>query len=147
MPRHVQRARVRRAFTWLRRGTLAQNRGGPEIDRRRLGSEMKTDGAHAGDPLECGGEHVLSRVLLHVLESPRPIYPAGHAPPGRLALDDMHDRPVLVVHDVDNAGIRERPGIEGLPAGRGGERRAIEHDGGTAGGVERTPPPRGRAQR
>ena len=61
--------------------------------------------------------------------------PRPRAPNRRLALDDVHNRAVVSVDDVDHAGAANRSGIERLTAGCRVERGAIEHDAGAAGDV------------
>ena len=66
-----------------------------------------------------------------MIEAPRPVDLALDRAPrlqrSRL-LDDVRDRPVLVVDDVDDARSAEKPGVERLAAGGGIERGAIEAD-------------------
>ena len=44
------------------------------------------------------------------------------------AVDDVQDRAVVAIDDVDDPRVAERAGVERLAAGRRIERRAIEHD-------------------
>ena len=106
---------------------------------------MKALGPNAAHLIDRRGEHVLAGVLLHVLEPAGPVDVARDDLDGRvadpthgdldLALDQVDDRAVLPLDDVEHAGAAERAGVEGLAARRRVERGAIEHDARAASGV------------
>ena len=125
----------------LRRGNLRRGQLAREIDRRRVGAEMEALGAHAADTIERRRQHVLAGVLLHVIEAPRPVdrgplTPSPSRAPSRApTLDDVHNRAVVSIDDVDDPRAAERAGVERLAAGRRIEGGAIEHDAGAAADV------------
>ncbi len=84
--------------------SMSCSRHGPtEIDRGRHGAEVKALGPRAGDTIERRRQHVLPRVLLHVLEAPRPVDRGrGPVPRASSPFDDVQDRAVVVVHHVDD---------------------------------------------
>src|SRR5262249_49619860 len=101
-----------------------------EIDGRVLHAEMKALGPDAEQAIEGGRQHVLTRVLLHVIEPPRPVdRPVQRRRRGR-AIDDVEDPSFVRVHDVEDADVAERARIGRLTAGGWIERRAIEYEGG-----------------
>jgi len=84
-------------------------------------------------------------VLLHVIEAPRPVDVAVNDLPGfevqgawfrvrsgfrvpGSGVDDMRDRPVVFVDDIDDAKRAEPAGVERLPSGCRIERCSIERD-------------------
>src|SRR5687768_21829 len=72
---------------------------------------------------------MLTRMLLHMVESARPVHVPPDARVGlELAIDKVADGAVFLLEDVEDVGVAERAGIEGLPARRRIERRAIEND-------------------
>jgi len=89
-----------------------------EVDRRGLGTQVETHGARAVQRLECGRQHVLPRVLLHVIEASIAIDgPVHRAARLERAIDDVqHFTGRFIVDDVDNAHAAERAGIERLPS-------------------------------
>ena len=74
---------------------------------------------------------MLAGVLLHVIEAPRPVDLAvcfASWLPHSGLLDDVHDRPVVFVDDVEDARSAEKTGVKRLAARGGIERCAIEAD-------------------
>ena len=91
---------------------------------------MEALGARTMHTIERSREHMLARVLLHMIEPPRPVdLPAHLGPLRERRRDDVHHAAILEVDHVINPHPAEHPRVEGLPAGRGIERRTIEHDG------------------
>jgi hypothetical protein len=93
-------------------------------------------GRHA---LECRGEDVLAGMLLHVLETPRPIDPSvdwsrsrwlRRTPFQSARFEHVDDRAVVSIHHVDDRRVSQAAGIERLPSRGRVERRPIEHHGG-----------------
>ena len=106
-----------------------------EIDRRDGRAEMKADRPRAEQLVERRRQHVLSGVLLHVVEPPGPVdLSVDHVARSRFPVlgvefGHVRDRPVLFVHDVDDAEWTEQAGVERLAARRRIERRAVEREG------------------
>jgi hypothetical protein len=99
-----------------------------KIDRRRRTAQVKADRPGGQLALERRRQQVLPGVLLHVIEPAVPVdMPAHAAVLFERAIDQMRDVAILVVEDVEHPGLVERPDVEGLPAGGGIKRRAIEH--------------------
>ena len=103
-----------------------------KINRRVVGAHVEALGTDVTQPGECRRQHVLPGVLLHVIESSRPVDRAAQANRGRRAIDDVQNPAVLAVHHVEHADVAEHPDIERLAAGSGVERGAIEHERGAA---------------
>src|SRR5467141_2278283 len=98
---------------------------------------METDGPDVEQPRTRGREHMLSRVLLHVVEPARPADRASKnltglgirdSGLGTLSgrFDDVRDRSVLFIDDVHDAEGPQDAGVERLAARGGIKRRAIE---------------------
>ena len=104
-----------------------------------VGAHVEARGPVGEQTIERGGQHVLPRVLLHVVEAAGPVDLAGD---GRLLLEwcshDMDDLAVRV-DNVEDLDPGEASGVEGLAARRWVERRAVEHDCRSAFELERTP--------
>jgi hypothetical protein len=80
---------------------------------------------------EGGRQHVLSRVLLHVVEAARPIQPPAHLlahDDCSFGLDQVHDVGAFVNY-IDDAKRVEGAGIERLTARRGVEAGLVEPNG------------------
>ena len=75
-------------------------------------------------------EDVLPRVLLHVVEPPRPIYTPAHrrAHLRRSTFDDVQHAVAFGVNALDHARPAERARVCGLSAARRVEGRAVERD-------------------
>ena len=88
---------------------------------------------------------MLAGVLLHVIEAPRPVDAATNDLPGfgvqgsrfrvrsgfgvrGSGFDDVRNRSILFVHDIDDAKRTELAGVERLPSGCRIERRSVERD-------------------
>ena len=116
----------------LRGGDLRRRHLAREVDRRHFPAEVKADGADAEQLVEGGRENVLAGVLLHVVEPALPVDGAMHHLSGfgvqGSGFDHMRDRSVLFVDDIDDAQRGEAAGVEGLAAGGGIERGAVERD-------------------
>src|SRR5687767_10559691 len=90
---------------------------------------MKAYGPRASLALERGGQQMLTRVLLHMVEAPRPVHVPPNARVGlELTIDKVSDRAVFLIEHVEDIGLTERPGVERLAARRRIERGAIEND-------------------
>src|SRR4051812_39240894 len=105
---------------------------------------MKAHGLDTTDADDRRGQHMLTGVLLHVVESSLPV---DLAVDGRSrqettvcarrhgatidlrSRDDMRDRSIVGVHDVDDAKTAEGSGVERLAASGGIERGSVERDG------------------
>ena len=103
-----------------------------EIDCGRSRAEVEADGSDLEHAVERRRQHVLARVLLHVLEAARPVDPPCTARRD-LAFDHCTMLAVVFVDDLDDAGGAERAGIERLAARGRIESRAVEHDAACAG--------------
>ena len=100
-----------------------------KVDRAGVGSEMEALGACTMHVLERGRQHVLTRVLLHVIEPPRPVdLPAHLHSRCERRGNHVRDAAIVEVDHVFDPYAAENPGVEGLPAGGRIERRTIEHD-------------------
>ncbi len=89
---------------------------------------MKAGRPHSRTAIERGREEVLARVLLHVIESARPVDLARYGRAGfNGCFEDVPD-PFVGIHDVDDANAAKRPRIVGLAARGWIERGLIEHD-------------------
>ena len=104
---------------------------------------MEADGSGSRQSIACGRQHVLTAVLLHVIEAPDPVDRPmdGLADVKRrlarlMLVEHVNHRTVVLVEDIDNGmrglGHVERANVERLPARGRVERRAIQRD-------ERTP--------
>ena len=103
-----------------------------------FGAEVKADGFQAEELLEDGGEQVLAGVLLHVVEAAGPVEGAVDGPVWSGSGEAVRDA-VVLVDDFDNGDAGDGAGIEGLAAGGGVERGAVEVDGAAVvGAVEDT---------
>ena len=93
-----------------------------------VGAQMKADGLDAEQPDERSREHMLTRVLLHVIESTRPVHDSANSLPDtrHRSIDNVHNSATLIVDHVDHAGCAQRSGIERLTTCGGIKRRAIE---------------------
>ena len=81
---------------------------------------------------------MLARVLLHVIEPPRPIDIAVDVASSlHLTIQYVDDTAVLEIHDIEDARRTKGAGIERLTAGRRVKRRDIECYGGTAIHIDR----------
>jgi hypothetical protein len=91
---------------------------------------METLGAGGEQPIERRREHVLPGVLLHVIETARPVDTPHDARTGcqRATLDDVQHVAPLVVDDVHDARGVQRAGIERLPSGGRVEGGAVQPD-------------------
>src|SRR5262245_48536301 len=79
--------------------------------------------------LEGGRENVLTRVLLHVIGTSRPVdSPRNALASGERGFDDVHDLAVVVVGDLDDSNVVEAARIERLAAGCRIEGRPVETD-------------------
>src|SRR5688572_21269159 len=68
-------------------------------------------------------------MLLHVIESARPVHVPTHTRVGlELPIDKVTDGTVFLIEDVEYIGLTDHAGVEGLAAGRRIERRPIEYD-------------------
>ena len=103
-----------------------------KVDCRRLRAEVEALGPRAKHPVEGGRQHVLSGVLLHVIEPPRPIDRTVHGTGCDAAVKDVEDSPSSCSTDVEDPGSAERAGVERLTAGGRIESGAIEDDTGPA---------------
>ena len=89
---------------------------------------METDRARPVQMIEGSRQHVLSRVLLHVIEPPRPVDDAVRAGAGlECAFEHVRNRVIVAVDHVDDTNAVQGAGVERLSAGRGIERRPIQH--------------------
>jgi hypothetical protein len=77
---------------------------------------------------------MLTGVLLHVIETARPVDAGGNAAGRDRAVHHMKYVVVFQVADIENVGFAELAKIVGLAAGGGIEMRLIEEDA-PAGGV------------
>src|ERR1700682_1208970 len=99
-----------------------------EVDGAGALAQVERDGGRS-QLVECGGEQVLGVVLLHVIESARPV-DLGRDLAGlqRLGEEVEHGpAPLLGIEDLHTA---QRPPVAGLAAPFGIERSAIEDGGG-----------------
>ena len=110
-----------------RRGHLARRRLARQIDGARVAAQVKALGPIREQPIERRRQHVLARVLLHVVETASPVDRAAHRGPFRReAPPHMSDAAVFLIDDVDHPDLAQRSDVEGLPARRRIEGRAIE---------------------
>ena len=88
---------------------------------------MKALGPDAEQRVESRGQHVLARVLLHVVEPARPVdHAADRRPVVERRVQDMEETVFVVVDHLRYRNPAERAGIERLAAGCRVERGAIE---------------------
>ena len=89
---------------------------------------MEAHGRRVARVDERRRQHVLTGVLLDVVETPRPVDLAGDDLAGfERGREHVHDRAVLLaIDDIENRHAAERPEVERLAAGGRVERRAIE---------------------
>jgi hypothetical protein len=101
-----------------------------DIDRARVGAEMEALRPVREQPVERRRQHVLARVLLHVIEAPGPVDVPRH---GRALLErrarHVHDVAILPIDHVDHRYAPEQARIERLPAGGRVERCRVHLDG------------------
>ena len=130
-------------------GDVARRQLAREVDRRHGCAEVKADGPDVEQMIERRGQHVLSRVLLHVIEPPRPVdravnvlpgLQAGSSGPGRFGGSErtrpprgkrgkhVSDAAVLGIEDVDDGQSAERASVERLSARGRIESGAVEGD-------------------
>ena len=65
---------------------------------------MEADRADAEQAIDCRRQHMLARVLLHVIEPARPVDRAVDtiSRHGRIAVDEVRDLTGVVVDDIDD---------------------------------------------
>src|SRR4051812_24134363 len=90
---------------------------------------LRSSGARA---IECGRQHMLTRVLLHVFEAPRPVDHTVDGAGCDWPLDHVQNHTVVAIDDIDHARVPEPASVEWLSARRRIERSAVEHRGGPA---------------
>ena len=73
---------------------------------------------------ERRGQHVRARVLLHMIEPPRPINRAPNWSGRHLAIGNMHDRSVLPLEHIQDRRIAQTPRVVRL-ASRCGIKRGL----------------------
>src|SRR5258708_7929822 len=110
---------------------------------------MEAHGPHAEQAIECRRQHVLTGVLLHVIEAAWPVDDAvrvlanmqrrsllrpgpSKLGPYTYTFKDVQNVAGVIVLDVDDADAAERADVERLAARCGIERGAIEHGHGPA---------------
>src|SRR5437870_1918128 len=76
-----------------------------QIDGRGVYPKMETDCTDAEQAIDCRRQHMLPRVLLHVIEAARPVDRAvdGLTRSRRVAVDDVRDLAGVVVDDVKDS--------------------------------------------
>ncbi len=90
---------------------------------------MEPYGQVLEERFERAGQNVLPGVLLHVIETPRPVDLAGHRRAVRERRRQHVDDFVSVIDGVDDIRPAEPASVERLAAGRGVEGSPIERDG------------------
>ncbi len=105
-------------------GDLLRRHRTAEVDGGARAAEMEAFSARPADRLERRRQHVLPGVLLHVVESTRPVDGPVHARSDvERTIDEMHEPAILVIDHVDDGPSAEPPEIVRLPAGGRIERR------------------------
>jgi hypothetical protein len=108
-----------------------------EVDRRGLPAHMEAHGSVVEHALEGRRQHMLSGVLLHVVETARPVdlavYRLADCRHVRRDLPDGSGRgyvqhALAIVDGVDHVDRSQTADVEGLPTGCRIERRAIEDE-------------------
>ena len=107
---------------------LVRCRFARQVDRGHLGAHVKAGGSILEEPIECGRQHMLTRVLLHVIEPANPVDLASYTCTRRDRRTHHVNDVIVLIDGLDNVDRPETTGVEGLPAGCGIERRAIECD-------------------
>lgn len=87
---------------------------------------MKRNSLKSEELDERGGEHVLRGMLLHMIESPRPVDGAVNLRRRDWPLDNVNDFVAVLVRNVDYSDIVQLAGVERLAARGGVKRGAIE---------------------
>ena len=88
-----------------------------EIDRGCVRAQVESHRAYPEQPIEGRRKHVLPRVLLHVIEPPRPVDRAAHVRPAvEGSLHDVTDLAILTIDHINDARAAERSRVERLPA-------------------------------
>jgi hypothetical protein len=81
------------------------------------------------DTVDRRRQHVLTGVLLHVIEPTVPVDAAVHRSFRHRTVHDVKHGAVVAVDGIDDRGGPQPSGIEGLPAGRGVKGGAIQDHG------------------
>ena len=87
-----------------------------QVDGGALRAQMETDGVQTEEFLEHRGKQMLSGVLLHVIETSRPIDFARHLPVRRERRRQKVRDSIVLVHHIDHWHPGDRPDIERLSA-------------------------------
>ena len=95
------------------------------IDGRNLGAKVKADRPDSEQLFEHGREQVLAGVLLHVVVAALPVDDPGHLGCCERCIHNVSDAVFFVDHFPDG-DAPQRAQVEGLPAGSGIERGAVE---------------------
>jgi hypothetical protein len=75
-------------------------------------------------------KNMLARMLLHVIEAAVPVNAPRSPAAWNRAVQDMEDRPGVILLNVEDTGLLQRSGIAGLASGFGIKSRLIEDDRG-----------------
>jgi hypothetical protein len=95
------------------------------VDRHLLLAQVEGAGLRGGHLEERLGQDVLAGVLLHVIESARPIHTAIDGSSREFAVNDMYNI-VAVVANIQNQGRSQSSDIVGLASGSGIERGPVQ---------------------
>jgi hypothetical protein len=100
-----------------------------QIDRGRVRAQVEA-GGHRPEPRGTDRrQDVLAGVLLHVIESAKPVDLPDDAVTGReRRRRHVNDRPLRAVGDLNDVGIAQAPHVKRLPARRRIERGLVQHD-------------------
>lgn len=120
---------VDRPFDLGQHGVAEGRRG--EVDGDVLRTEMKTHRPESVVRGEHGGEQMLAEMLLHVIETPRPVDRAGDRDCVRWEgrLEEVADSALIIHLDIENTGGIQVPVIRGLPTPLGVKSGSVENDG------------------
>jgi len=111
-------------------GELGRRQLAFQVDGGRVRAQVEAQRPRAAHAQNRRGQHVLSGVLLHVIEAAGPIDLAVDV----LAwcqtrlLDDVSDPAVFLIEHIDDPQAAQCPGVERLTAGGGIEGRPVERD-------------------
>ncbi len=107
-----------------------------QVNRREFGAEVERNRRQTEAFLKHGRQQMLSSVLLHVIEAPRPVNTAIHFRIRRLTINQVKNF-VAFVANIENVGVADFAQIVGLASRRRIKRRAIQNQSPDAAGDSR----------
>ena len=80
-----------------------------DIERGDRFAHMEGNGGKIEERQKRSSQYMRARVLLHMIEPPRPINRAANWPGPHLAIGNVHDRAVLCLEHIQDRRIAQKP--------------------------------------